>query len=76
MLKSRDQSRNGDSGDFSQFEIEMAPTAAHSFGTKAVHAGQDPDPITGAVIPALSLSTTFAQAAAGVHKVLESHIGL
>ncbi|KND01786.1 cystathionine gamma-lyase CYS3 [Spizellomyces punctatus DAOM BR117] len=41
---------------------------AGGFGTLAVHAGQDPDPITGAVIPALSLSTTFAQSAAGVHK--------
>ncbi|KAJ3411743.1 hypothetical protein HDV05_001754 [Chytridiales sp. JEL 0842] len=38
------------------------------FATKAVHAGQDPDPITGAVIPPISLSTTFAQDAAGVHK--------
>lgn len=27
------------------------------------------DPVTGAVIPALSLSTTFKQEAAGVHKV-------
>jgi len=33
--------------------------------TQAVHAGQNPDPITGAVIPALSLSTTFAQPAPG-----------
>ncbi|KAI3629895.1 hypothetical protein MIR68_011330 [Amoeboaphelidium protococcarum] len=32
-----------------------------SFGTRAVHAGQTPDPYTGAVIPALSLSTTFKQ---------------
>ncbi|KAI8591445.1 Cys/Met metabolism PLP-dependent enzyme-domain-containing protein [Geranomyces variabilis] len=47
----------------------MAPHAnAAGFGTRAVHAGQEPDPITGAVIPALSLSTTFAQSAAGVHK--------
>ncbi|KAJ3207718.1 hypothetical protein HDU67_007282 [Dinochytrium kinnereticum] len=38
------------------------------FGTVAVHAGQDPDPITGAVIPPLSLSTTFAQDGAGLHK--------
>ncbi|KAJ3173941.1 hypothetical protein HDU87_007263 [Geranomyces variabilis] len=44
------------------------PHAKAGFGTRAVHAGQEPDPITGAVIPALSLSTTFAQSAAGVHK--------
>ncbi|KAJ3168225.1 hypothetical protein HDU88_001664 [Geranomyces variabilis] len=46
----------------------MAQHAKAGFGTRAVHAGQEPDPITGAVIPALSLSTTFAQSAAGVHK--------
>ncbi|KAJ3230221.1 hypothetical protein HDU78_008529 [Chytriomyces hyalinus] len=39
-----------------------------NFDTRAVHAGQQPDPHTGAVVPALSLSTTFAQASAGVHK--------
>ncbi len=42
-----------------------------SFGTRAIHAGQDPDPFTGAVIPPISLSTTFAQEAAGVHKGFE-----
>ncbi|KAI9199299.1 Cys/Met metabolism PLP-dependent enzyme-domain-containing protein [Polychytrium aggregatum] len=38
------------------------------FATRAIHAGQEPDPVTGAVIPPISLSTTFAQEAAGVHK--------
>ncbi|KAI8978569.1 Cys/Met metabolism PLP-dependent enzyme-domain-containing protein [Pilobolus umbonatus] len=37
------------------------------FGTQAVHAGQHPDPVTGAVIPPLSLSTTYKQSAAGVY---------
>ena len=41
------------------------------FGSLCVHAGQDPDPATGAVIPALSLSTTFAQSEVGVHKGFE-----
>ncbi|KAI9341160.1 Cys/Met metabolism PLP-dependent enzyme-domain-containing protein [Obelidium mucronatum] len=41
------------------------------FDTRAVHAGQIPDGITGAVVPALSLSTTFVQEAAGVHKGFE-----
>ncbi|KAL2917922.1 cystathionine gamma-lyase cys3 [Polyrhizophydium stewartii] len=45
--------------------------ASHAFATLAVHAGQEPDPVTGAVIPPLSLSTTFAQSAAGVHKGFE-----
>jgi cystathionine gamma-synthase len=38
------------------------------FETRAIHAGQPPDPATGAVIPAVSLATTFAQEAAGRHK--------
>ncbi|KAF9583814.1 hypothetical protein BGW38_008445 [Lunasporangiospora selenospora] len=38
-----------------------------NFGTRAIHAGQHPDPITGAVIPPLSLSTTFKQHGAGDH---------
>ncbi|KAJ3335664.1 hypothetical protein HDU93_004760 [Gonapodya sp. JEL0774] len=33
------------------------------FGTLAVHAGQSPDPVSGAVIPPISLSTTFLQRA-------------
>jgi cystathionine gamma-synthase len=37
------------------------------FDTRAVHAGQDPDPTTGAVVPPLSLSTTFAQHGVGGH---------
>lgn len=39
------------------------------FGTRAIHSAQRPDPTTGAVIPALSLSTTYKQSAAGVHTV-------
>jgi cystathionine gamma-synthase len=38
------------------------------FETKAIHAGSDPDPETGAVIPPLNLSTTFAQQAVGQHR--------
>ncbi|KAJ1926263.1 cystathionine gamma-lyase cys3 [Tieghemiomyces parasiticus] len=43
----------------------------YSFGTLAIHAGQQPDPHTGAVIPALSLSTTYKQSAVGVHNGFE-----
>lgn len=39
------------------------------FGTRAIHAGSDPDPSTGAVIPAISLSTTYKQHGVGNHKV-------
>ena len=35
---------------------------------RAVHAGQEPDPVTGAVVPPISLSTTFAQEGVGRHR--------
>ncbi len=37
------------------------------FETRAIHAGQDPDPVTGAVVPPISLATTFAQSEVGEH---------
>lgn len=37
------------------------------FETRAIHAGMPPDPLTGAVVPPLSLSTTFAQSGVGEH---------
>ncbi|KAI9788449.1 MAG: cystathionine gamma-lyase cys3 [Peltula sp. TS41687] len=42
-----------------------APSPVHRFGTLAVHAGAPHDPVTGAVIEPISLSTTFAQTAVG-----------
>lgn len=39
------------------------------FGTRAIHVGSAPSEETGAVIPAISLSTTYKQEAIGVHKV-------
>jgi cystathionine beta-lyase/cystathionine gamma-synthase len=51
----------------------MTPSSTSSgFGTRAIHAGQEPDPASGAVIPPISLSTTFKQSAAGVHSVSRS----
>jgi cystathionine gamma-synthase len=43
--------------------------AGHAWGfeTRAIHDGQPPDPLTGAVVPAISLATTFAQRAVGEH---------
>ncbi|WP_222194028.1 cystathionine gamma-synthase [Modestobacter italicus] len=35
------------------------------FNTRAIHAGQDPDPATGAVIPPLHLTTTYKQDGVG-----------
>ena len=45
--------------------------AARGFATRAIHAGQDPDPATGAVVTPISLSTTFAQDGVGGHKGFE-----
>ncbi len=44
---------------------------ALGFETRAIHAGQDPDARTGAVVPPISLATTFAQDAVGVHRGYE-----
>lgn len=41
------------------------------FETRAIHAGQEPDAVTGAVVPPISLSTTFAQDAVGKHRGYE-----
>lgn len=41
------------------------------FETRAVHVGQDPDPVTGAVVPPITLATTFAQAGVNDHTGFE-----
>ncbi|HLI43760.1 MAG TPA: cystathionine gamma-synthase [Acidimicrobiales bacterium] len=41
------------------------------FETLAIHAGQDPDPRTGAVVPAIHLATTYAQDEVGAHRGFE-----
>jgi cystathionine gamma-synthase len=41
------------------------------FETRAIHAGQEPDPATGAIVPPISLTTTFAQTAVGEHEGFE-----
>ena len=49
----------------------MTEASGLGFETRAIHAGQDPDPTTGAVVVPLSLSTTFAQESVGVHQGYE-----
>jgi cystathionine gamma-lyase len=41
------------------------------FGTKAIHAGVSPDPSTGAVMTPIYQTSTYAQAAPGVHQGYE-----
>src|SRR5690606_34385134 len=40
-------------------------------GTKAIHAGQSPDPGTGAVMPPIYATSTYAQSSPGVHQGFE-----
>ncbi|HET7096031.1 MAG TPA: PLP-dependent aspartate aminotransferase family protein [Casimicrobiaceae bacterium] len=43
----------------------------HKFGTLAIHAGQPPDPATGAVITPIYATSTYAQQSPGVHQGLD-----
>ena len=44
---------------------------AQGFSTRAIHAGQRPDPTTGAVMTPVYLTSTYVQDAPGVHKGYE-----
>ena len=50
---------------------ELEQQSTWGFETRAVHTGQEPDPVTGAVVTPISLSTTFAQDGVGGHKGFE-----
>ncbi|MEY3688882.1 MAG: hypothetical protein RIT37_444 [Bacteroidota bacterium] len=54
-------------------ELSMSHYNHHQFGfsTRAIHAGQEPDPLTGAVTVPLYQTSTYAQEAIGVHKGFE-----
>ncbi len=43
----------------------------HGFATRAIHAGQDADPTTGATVVPIYATSTYTQAAPGVHKGFE-----
>jgi cystathionine beta-lyase/cystathionine gamma-synthase len=53
-----------------RYSGRMAHTELH-LDTLAIHAGQTPDPTTGAVMPPIVLSSTFAQDGPGNHKGFE-----
>ncbi len=44
-------------------------TMTHGFNTLAIHAGQDPDPRTGAVIPPIYQTSTYAQDGVGAPRL-------
>ena len=41
------------------------------FGTRVIHAGQAPDPSTGAIMPPIYATSTYVQQSPGVHKGLD-----
>jgi cystathionine gamma-lyase len=42
-----------------------------NFATRTIHAGQEPDPTTGAIMPPIYATSTYVQASPGVHKGYE-----
>ena len=46
-------------------------TKIKGFETKAIHAGQQPDPTTGAIMTPIYASSTYVQDSPGVHKGYE-----
>ena len=50
---------------------ERSLTPASGFSTRAIHAGQEPDPTTGAVVVPVYQTSTYAQEALGKHKGFE-----
>src|SRR5437879_2576065 len=49
----------------------MSTRDSDRFETKAIHAGQQPDPTTGAVMTPVYLTSTYAQSGPGEHKGFE-----
>ncbi|OBZ77967.1 Cystathionine gamma-lyase [Grifola frondosa] len=49
----------------------LKKSSVDGFGTRAIHVGSDANEETGAVIPAISLSTTYKQNGVGNHKGFE-----
>ena len=46
----------------------MASKQSLRFATRCIHGGQSPDPTTGAVMPPIYATSTYAQSSPGVHK--------
>lgn len=49
----------------------MTSNRQHRFATRAIHAGQSPDPSTGAIMPPIYATSTYVQSSPGVHKGLD-----
>ena len=46
-------------------------SSSHGFGTRAIHAGQEPDPSTGAIMQPIYATSTYVQKSPGVHQGYE-----
>ncbi|TNJ33859.1 cystathionine gamma-synthase [Arenimonas terrae] len=49
----------------------MSDAKHHGIGTRAIHAGQSPDPSTGAVMTPIYATSTYVQSSPGVHQGYE-----
>ncbi len=49
----------------------MSDSKHHGLGTRAIHAGQHPDPSTGAVMTPIYATSTYVQSSPGVHQGFE-----
>jgi len=49
----------------------MSSKDHHHFATRVIHAGQSPDPSTGAIMPPIYATSTYVQQSPGVHKGLD-----
>lgn len=46
----------------------MSNSKRPAFATRVIHAGQQPEPVTGAIMPPIFATSTYVQASPGVHK--------
>ncbi len=51
--------------------MKTAGKRPHALGTRAIHAGQSPDPSTGAIMVPIYATSTYVQESPGVHKGYE-----
>jgi cystathionine beta-lyase/cystathionine gamma-synthase len=48
--------------------VKSAAAVVQGFSTRAIHAGQEPDPATGAIMTPIYATSTYVQTSPGVHK--------
>ncbi|MFZ5623775.1 MAG: cystathionine gamma-synthase [Gemmatimonadota bacterium] len=53
------------------FSPDLRTAMAHRPGTLSIHAGQSPDPATGAVMTPIYATSTYAQSSPGIHQGFE-----